>query len=94
MEGSKILEAQKYVRDVHINAELIEWVSDLGSRYTCLKKLTVKFVRDWVRWGAGPRAGQAMILHRKSARIIEEDLLLHRKTFVMWLTPCCAIAFS
>ena len=28
-------------------------------------------VRDWVRWGAGPRAGQALLLGAKSAALID-----------------------
>jgi MoxR-like ATPase len=69
LEGSKILEAQKLVRDVHINTELIEWVSNLvrGTRAT---QSDIKFVQDWVRWGAGPRAGQAMILTAKARALL------------------------
>jgi MoxR-like ATPase len=69
LEGSKILEAQKLVRDVHINTELVEWVSNLvrGTRST---QSEVKFVQDWVRWGAGPRAGQAMILTAKARALL------------------------
>jgi MoxR-like ATPase len=28
-------------------------------------------VRDWVRWGAGPRAGQALILGAKAAALLD-----------------------
>ncbi len=30
----------------------------------------IKFVKDWVRWGAGPRAGQAMILTAKASALL------------------------
>ncbi len=69
IEGSKILEAQKLVRDVHINAELVEWVSNLV-RATRANHSEVKFVNEWVRWGAGPRAGQAMILTAKARALL------------------------
>ncbi|MDZ7648648.1 MAG: MoxR family ATPase [Cytophagales bacterium] len=69
IEGSKILEAQKLVRDVHINSELIEWVSNLA-RATRANHSEVKFVNEWVRWGAGPRAGQAMILTAKARALL------------------------
>lgn len=69
IEGSKILEAQKLVRDVHINGELVEWVSNLV-RATRANHSEVKFVKDWVRWGAGPRAGQAMILTAKARALL------------------------
>src|SRR6478735_2907385 len=61
IEGSKILEAQKLVREIHINSDLIELVSRIV-RATRPSETDNKFVKDWVRWGAGPRAGQAMIL--------------------------------
>jgi MoxR-like ATPase len=69
LEGSKILEAQKLVRDVHINGEIVEWVSNLV-RATRANHSEVKFVKDWVRWGAGPRAGQAMILTAKARALL------------------------
>jgi len=28
-------------------------------------------VREWVRWGAGPRAGQALLLGAKSAALLD-----------------------
>jgi len=69
IEGSKILEAQKSVREVHINRELIEWVSALV-RATRAGNSDDKYVNDWVRWGAGPRAGQAMILTAKARALL------------------------
>jgi len=69
IEGSKILEAQKSVREVHINSELIEWVSELV-RATRAGTSDIKYVNDWVRWGAGPRAGQAMILTAKARALL------------------------
>jgi len=69
MEGTKILEAQKLVRDVHINNDLIDLVSRIV-RATRAEKSELKFVNEWVRWGAGPRAGQAMILTAKARALL------------------------
>jgi MoxR-like ATPase len=69
IEGNKILEAQKLVREVHINTDLIDWVSNLV-RATRSGLSEVKFVNEWVRWGAGPRAGQAMILTAKARALL------------------------
>jgi MoxR-like ATPase len=69
LDGSKILEAQKLVREVHINSELIALVSDMV-RATRPNQTEVKMVKDWVRWGAGPRAGQAMILTAKARALL------------------------
>ena len=69
IEGSKILEAQRLVREVHINSDLIEVVSRIV-RATRPGQSEVAFVNEWVRWGAGPRAGQAMILTAKARALL------------------------
>ena len=61
------MEAQRFVREVHISADLIETVNAMV-RHTRPVQSQIKFVKDWVRWGAGPRAGQAMILTAKAQR--------------------------
>jgi MoxR-like ATPase len=69
IEGSKILEAQRLVREVHINSDLIDVVSRIV-RATRPGQSEVAFVTEWVRWGAGPRAGQAMILTAKARALL------------------------
>ena len=69
IDGSKILEAQRLVRDVHISNDLIDLVSRLV-RATRAEQSELKFVNEWVRWGAGPRAGQAMILTAKARALL------------------------
>lgn len=80
IDGSKILEAQKLVREVHISEDLIDLVKRIV-RATRPNQNENKFVDEWVRWGAGPRAGQAMILTAKARAllhgrfsVIQEDL--------------------
>lgn len=65
IDGSQLLNAQKLVRDVHINEDLVDYVSRLV-RSTRPEQTDVKYIKDWVSWGAGPRAGQAMILTAKA----------------------------
>ncbi|MBL7856886.1 MAG: MoxR family ATPase [Cyclobacteriaceae bacterium] len=81
IEGHTILEAQRLVREVHINADLTAYVSTVV-RATRPGERNEKFVNEWVRWGAGPRAGQAMILTAKAHALLkgrfavtQEDLL-------------------
>ena len=69
IEGTNILEAQRLVREVHINADLVETVSRIV-RATRPGDSELDFVKDWVRWGAGPRAGQAMILTAKARALL------------------------
>lgn len=69
ISGNQILEAQKMVREVHISSDLIEMVSRIV-RATRPTQSEVPFVKEWVRWGAGPRAGQAMILTAKARALL------------------------
>ncbi len=70
IEGDKILEAQKLVREVHVSRDLVGYVSRVV-RATRSGESEVKFVNEWVRWGAGPRAGQAMILTAKARALLK-----------------------
>jgi MoxR-like ATPase len=69
IDGQKMLEAQGLVRQVHINNDLIAHVSSIV-RSTRPEDTPVKMIKDWVRWGAGPRAGQAMILTAKARALL------------------------
>jgi MoxR-like ATPase len=69
IDGKKIREAQNLVREVHISPDLIAWVSSL-IRSTRPGTTENKMVRDFVRWGAGPRAGQALILTAKARALL------------------------
>jgi MoxR-like ATPase len=70
IDGDRIREAQKLVREVHINPELIGMVSEIV-RATRPAQSENKMVKDAVRWGAGPRAGQAMILTAKARALLK-----------------------
>jgi MoxR-like ATPase len=70
LDGKRILEAQQLVREIHISSDLIAMVSNLV-RSTRPLHTENKMVKDWVRWGAGPRAGQAMILTAKARALMQ-----------------------
>lgn len=69
IEGKDIIAAQQLVREVHISPELIDLVSRIV-RATRPGNSEVSYVNEWVRWGAGPRAGQAMILTAKARALL------------------------
>lgn len=78
ISGNQILEAQKLVREVHISSDLIEMVSRIV-RATRPTQSEVSFVQEWVRWGAGPRAGQAMILTAKARALLRGNFAVTRE---------------
>lgn len=69
MDGASITEAQQLVRDIYIAEELVALVSQLV-RSTRPEMTTSAYVKEWVRWGAGPRAGQALILTAKASALL------------------------
>lgn len=65
LAGTDILKLQQLVRDVPISDGLIDYVNSIV-RATRPETTGNAYVKDWVSWGAGPRAGQAMILTAKA----------------------------
>jgi len=65
LNAADIKQLQGLVREVTINNILVQYVSELV-RATRPVDSPVKYVQDWVRWGAGPRAGQSLILTAKA----------------------------
>ncbi len=67
--GDEIIEIQKWVRQVVISDDLIHYVGQLARNSRPHDSL-VPEIRDYVSWGAGPRAGQAMILTAKARALL------------------------
>jgi MoxR-like ATPase len=65
INAAEIKQLQVLVREVSINETLVQYVSEL-IRATRPATTATKYVKDWVRWGAGPRAGQSLILTAKA----------------------------
>jgi len=61
------------VREVPISDDLIDYVSKVV-RATRPETTTNAYVKEWVSWGAGPRAGQAMILTAKARALLDGRL--------------------
>jgi MoxR-like ATPase len=68
--AEEIQQAQKLVRQVSISEDLVKFVSSL-IRATRPETTDLDYVKEWVRWGAGPRAGQALILTAKARALLK-----------------------
>ena len=73
LSGEEIIRLQQLVREIPISDELISKVSKI-IRATRPETTSDEYVKQWVSWGAGPRAGQAMILTAK-ARALSQGRL-------------------
>ena len=70
MDAEQVLQVQALVRQVHISADLLDYVVALV-RSTRPVESAVAEVRDFLDWGAGPRAGQALILAGKAQALLD-----------------------
>lgn len=68
--AEEIKELQAVTREISISDDLVTYVSEL-IRATRPDTTSVAFVKEWVRWGAGPRAGQALILTAKARALFK-----------------------
>jgi len=69
MDGNEVLALQALVREVHLGEDLLAWITRLV-RASRPGPDAPKAVRDWVRWGAGPRAGQSLVLAAKARALL------------------------
>ncbi|WP_439584189.1 AAA family ATPase [Dyadobacter bucti] len=67
----EIADLQKLTRQVHIDNELMIWINKLV-RASRPEGSPSDFVKEWCDWGAGPRAGQALVLCAKARAVLNE----------------------
>jgi MoxR-like ATPase len=77
LDGAALLALQARVRDVHVGDDLLAWITSLV-RATRPDQAAPESVRPWVRWGAGPRAGQALVLCAKARALLHGRLAATR----------------
>jgi len=66
LSSRAILNLQKLVGSVAVSEYIIKYVASLVRSTRPKDPTAPKFVRDWVEWGAGPRAGQFLIFGGKA----------------------------
>jgi len=71
LSPSEILGFQQLVRRVPVSDHLIEYAVELVRATRPNEPAAPEFIKNWVNWGAGPRASQYLILAAKTKAIIE-----------------------
>jgi len=66
LTGQRIAALQRLVRRVPVSDHCIDYAMDLVRATRGPDHGGPDYVRDWVAWGAGPRAGQSLILAAKA----------------------------
>ena len=70
LRGSDILAIQKIVRRVPVSDHVIDYAVNLVRATRPRDPTAPQFAKDWLSWGAGPRACQYLILGAKARAII------------------------
>lgn len=70
LSGDQILELQRLVRRVPVTDHVIQYTLALVRQTRIGEPGVPKFVRDWLAWGAGPRAVQNLILGGKARALL------------------------
>ena len=66
VSASDALALQGLVRDVMVSDVILRYVAELVRATRPKEKNLPERVRKYIRWGAGPRAGQALVLGAKA----------------------------
>jgi MoxR-like ATPase len=70
LTGHEILELQRLVRKVPVTDHVIRYTLALVRQTRLGEPGVPKFVKDWLSWGAGPRAVQNLILGAKARALL------------------------
>ena len=89
MTVEELLRLQQLVRDIEIGEHLLRYATRLV-RNTRPALTTVAAVKQHIGWGAGPRAGQALVLASKARALMQGRLAVTREDIQAMLLPVLA----
>ena len=70
LKGAEIIAYQELVRRVPVADNVVEYAVRLATRSRPKSDQVPKFIRDWLSWGAGPRASQYLVLGAKTRALL------------------------
>jgi len=71
LDSERIVELQDLVRRVPVADNVIQYAVSLVRKTIPDSNSAEKFIKDWINWGAGPRASQYLVLGAKTRAILE-----------------------
>ncbi|WP_372177714.1 AAA family ATPase [Xanthomonas axonopodis pv. phyllanthi] len=86
MDAASVQALQQHVRQVHVGAELLTWINRLV-RASRPGPQASDEVRQWIKWGAGPRAGQSLVLASKARALLHGRFAATREDVVALAAP-------
>ncbi|HEY9143700.1 MAG TPA: MoxR family ATPase [Arenimonas sp.] len=86
MAGDDVLALQARVREVHLGADLLDWITRLV-RASRPGPGAPAEIAQYVRWGAGPRAGQSLVLACKARALLNGRFAVTRDDVLALAAP-------
>ena len=74
LKGTDILAIQSIVRRVPVSDHVVNYALDLVRSTRPKSDESPSFIREWLSWGAGPRAAQYLVLGAKARTILDGRL--------------------
>jgi len=74
IDAETIIRLQQFVRRVPVADLVVDYAVDLVRQTRPDEATAPQFVKDWISWGAGPRASQYLILGAKSRCVLDGRL--------------------
>ncbi len=71
MGSDEIIRLQQLARRVPVSDHVVNYAVRLARSTRSLKNNSLPYIKNWVNWGAGPRASQYMILGAKTRAILD-----------------------
>lgn len=70
LSANEIMDFQDLIRKVPVAENVIEFAVKVANMTRPTNGNSPQFIKDWITWGAGPRASQYMILSAKTRAVI------------------------
>ncbi len=87
MSGEEALRLQRVVRQVPVSEDALSYAVRLARATRPPSPDSPGFVKEWVTWGAGPRASQSMILGAKARALLSGRLAASRDDVAQLALP-------
>jgi len=81
-----VMVLRRWVRDVHLGEDLLDWITRIV-RASRPGDGMPDAIRTYVRWGAGPRAGQSLVLAAKAQALLQGRLAATRDDILALAAP-------
>ncbi|WP_449465342.1 AAA family ATPase [Stenotrophomonas humi] len=86
MDAESVKALQAAVRDVHVSPDLLTWITRLV-RASRPGEGAPHEVNSWIKWGAGPRAGQSLVLASKARALLHGRFAATREDVLALAAP-------